>query len=300
MPFALLIAQASGVAQRPGFIVSILVIASIVPVQVYLNEVFAPRAVRYKRGIGFAHGLEVGLGALLLTAVLAYQLILTFISFLLVAAFVQGYIWFSYHASRLILESQASAVIGGRYSYAIGAIIPLVFLLFVFIYWLTHSMGLDIGYACYLLILLPNMLQYLFIRNSGIVGITISTESLEEERDSHDTQVWVGFFIVAMLMALVTQHWKVELADSSEGFAALSVYLVVPFSSAWLILSKSSYLMKEQSGVGSIAFWGGPVLVALTLFFTAHNFIWAFLLALSTQVLTFKFITDTRVRVSAI
>lgn len=300
MPFALLIAQASGVAQRPGFIVSILVIASIVPVQVYLNEVFAPRAVRYKRGIGFAHGLEVGLGALLLTVLLAYQLHLTIVSFFLTAAFAQGYIWFSYYASRLILESQAAGVIGGRYSYVIGAIIPFTFLLLVLVYWLADSMGLDTGYACYLLILLPNMLQYLFVRNSGIADIENSTEFLEEAGHSHDTRVWVGFFIVAMLMAMATQHWKVALANGAEGFAALSVYLIVPFSSAWLILSKSSYLTKEQSGIGSIAFWGGPVLVGLTLFFTAHNFIWAFLLALSTQVLTFKFITDTRVRVSAI
>lgn len=296
MPFALLLAQLAGVAQHPEFVDSVLVITSIVPVQIYLNEVFVPRAVRYRCGIGLAHALEVTLGTFLLPLWLAWRLDLSLGPFLLAVGFAQGYVWFSYFASRRILECQADTVIGGRYSYVIGAIIPLTFLLLVIAYWLLDVLGFEAGSLMYLLILLPNMLQYAFVR----IGWGASRDLAEAAVERVEQRVWIGFFVLAMFMAMVAQYWKVALASYAAGFAALSVYLIVPFSSAWLIFSKSRYLTRGHSATIPLLFWGAPVLVGLTLLLVVHEFIGAFLLALVTQMLTFKFITDTRARVSTI
>lgn len=298
MPFALLLAQLTGTAQQNEFITSILVITSIVPVQIYLNEVFVPRAIRYKCGIGLAHSLEVTLGTLLLSVWLAWRLDLALPPFLFAVAFSQGYVWFSYFASRRILECQAYAVIGGRDSYVIGAIIPLTFLFLVIVYWLLGKLGFDTGSLMYLLILLPNMLQYVFVRLGWGASRGLSNDAVQRVEATPEQRVWIVFFVLAMLMAMVTQYWKVALASSAAGYAALSVYLIVPFSSAWLILSKSRYLTLGQSASTPLLFWGAPVLVGLTLLLDSHQFVWIFLLALITQVLTFKFITDTRARVS--
>lgn len=298
MPFALLLAQLTGVAQQPEFITSVLMIASIVPIQIYLNEVFVPRAVRYRCGIGFAHAVEVFLGTLLLSCWLAWRLELSFGPFLLAVGFAQGYVWFSFFASRRILEYQADAVIGGRYSYVIGAIIPLTFLILVIVDWLVNVLGLDAGGLMYLLILLPNMFQYLFVRLCWGTGRDLANDIISSVEGSPKQRVWIGFFVLGMFMAMVAQYWKVALASSTADFAALSVYLIVPFSSAWLILSKSRYLTRGHSATITLLFWGAPFLVGLTLLLDPRQFVWIFLLALVTQVLTFKFITDTRARVS--
>ena len=298
MPFALLLAQITGVAQQPELIASVLVITSIVPVQIYLNEVFVPRAVRYKCGIGIAHALELVFGTLLLSIWLAWRLDLSFTPLLLVVGFAQGYVWFSYFASRRILECQAESVIGGRYSYVIGSIIPLTFLLLVIVYWLLGRLGFDAGGLIYLLILLPNMLQFLFVRLGWGPSRDLTNQTVKGVESSPAQRIWIGFFVLAMFMAMVAQHWKVALASSVAGFAALSVYLIVPFSSAWLIFSKSRYLTLGHSGTMPALFWGAPVLVGLTLLFDVDGFVSTLFLALVTQVLTFKFITDTRARVS--
>lgn len=297
MPFALLLAQATGIAQRPEFIASVLVITSIVPIQIYLNEVFAPRAVRYQWGIDARHALEVGAGALLLSAWAAYRLELAMVPSIFVCIFAQGYIWCSYAASRLILQYQTDAVIGGRYSYIIGSVIPITFLLLVVLYWGIERFGFGQGALLYFLILLPNMLQYFFVRWFEAPENHRGASAL---RANAGKRLWVGFFPMAMFMAIVSQHWKVALVESAAGFAALSVYLIVPFSSAWLILSKSRYLTREHMGASSVLFWLAPVVVGLTLFLSADDFVWAFPLALVTQVLTFKFITDLRARASVI
>lgn len=295
MPFALLLAQATGIAQRSEFIASVLVVTSIVPIQIYLNEVFAPRAVRYQWGIDARHVLEVGVGALLLSAWAAYRLELAMAPSICVCVFAQGYIWCSYAASRMILKYQADLVIGGRYSYILGSVIPLTFLLLVALYWGMERFGFDYGAVLYLLILLPNALQYFYVRWFEVPKSDRVTAAAPANTRN---QIGAIFFPMAMFMAIVAQHWKVELVESAEGFAALSVYLIVPFSSAWLILSKSRYLTREHMGESSLLFWLAPVVVGLTLFLTADDFVWAFPLALVTQVLTFKFITDLRTRAS--
>lgn len=91
------------------------------------------------------------------------RLDLAVISLLLTVGFAQGYVWVSYFASRRILECQADAVIGGRYSCAIGAISSLAFLLLVILYWHLDMLSFEAGGLMYLLNLLPNMLQYVFM-----------------------------------------------------------------------------------------------------------------------------------------
>lgn len=296
MPFVLGFAQITGIAQRQEFIASVLVITSIAPIQIYLNEVFAPRVVRYKRGIDVKHALEICFCTLALTLWSVYRLELEYIPSILVIVFAQGYIWFSYVSSRKVLKFQSEALIGGRYSYIIGAVIPLTFLLIVVVYWGLSQLDLDWGGLLYFPILLPNAIQYIYIRLLGMPQCEIDKEN---DLKHSGQRLWPGYFPIAVLMAIVSQHWKVELVSSAVGFSALSIYMIVPFSSAWLILSKSKYLTQEYVVRASVFFWGGPVFVGGTLLLSADSFLWVFALALVTQVLTFKFITDVRLKASA-
>lgn len=294
MPLALLIAQLTAVAQMQDFVTAVLVISSIAPVQVYLNEVFAPRAVRYNRSLDTTHAVEVALATFLLSAGLVYWLELSLSGSISILLFAQGYIWFSYAASRRILSLQAEARIGGRYSYILGSIIPLTFLLLVCVVW-----AIGLYYLTYLLILLPNLLQYLFVRFGWEVSHAYPDQRIDSKQPGQQRRFLTLYFGVAMAMAMVAQYWKVKLADAALGFAALSVYLIVPFSSAWLIFSKTRYLTGKPSDVMHTFFWGSPILVFLTLLFVnIHHTFQTFLLALVAQVLTFKFITETRSRLS--
>lgn len=127
MPLALALAQVSGIAQVPEFITAILVTTSIAPIQIYMNEVFAPAAVKYGQSVDVQHGLEVTLAILVLTGWLAHRIDADILSSVVIMLYAQAYVWFSYKASRCVLEYQASSIIGGRYSYIIGSIIPLTF-----------------------------------------------------------------------------------------------------------------------------------------------------------------------------
>lgn len=296
MPVALIFAQYTGIAQQPEFVASVLVIASIAPIQIYLNEVFAPRVVRYRQGIYLKQVLLVGVGTLILSTWAAYRMGLSVGSMVFVCICAQSYIWCSYAAAQKILQYQADAVFGGRYSYIVGSIIPLTFLSATILYWIGRKVGFYQGGFLYLLILLPNLIQYVCIRWL-VIPQAPSLANHTVIRHS-EKNLWIGFFPMAIFMAVVAQHWKVELVESAEGFAALSVYLISPFSSAWLIFSKSQYLTREKLGGPSLIFWILPFLVGLTLLLNVDSFPWVFALALISQVLTFKFITDVRIKAS--
>lgn len=297
MPLALLLAQISGIAQIPEFVTAILVTTSLAPVQIYMNEVFAPTAVRYNQSVGLRHGFEIALAIFALSGWLAYRIEVGALSGLLIMLCAQGYVWFSYRASRRVLEYQASSIIGGRYSYIIGSIIPLTFLLVVLVYWLLSQVDLHGASFLYLLILLPNAAQYLYTR-FGWMAKERPAQVANKSRQNGAPRMGLVLFLVAMLMAVGAQHWKIELAGAAVGFAALSIYLISPFSSMWLIHSKSKYMTKDGGAPSDIGFWLAPCLVILTLPLNTESIWWTFLLALVTQVLTFKFITDIRLKTS--
>ena len=296
MPVVLLIAQALGVAQSPEFVAAILVTASLAPIQVYINEVFAPAAVRYNQHIGIRHATEISLAVLGLTCWLVYRLEMAVFAALLVVVFAQGYVWFAYKSSRRVLEYQADSIIGGRYSYIIGSIVPLTFLLVVVAYWMLSQLGWESGYFLYLLIVLPNAVQYLYTLFGWMAKERVLSSKVDKTGRVLDGHIQLGLFMASMLMAAIAQHWKIELAETAVGFAALSIYMISPFSSIWLIFSRSNYMTKDRSPPSFIHFWISMLLAGLTLPLEVDGFGWVFLLALLTQVLTFKFITDIRLK----
>lgn len=207
------------------------------------------------------------------------------ISLLLTVGFAQGYVWVSYIASRRILECQTDAVIGGRYSCAIGAISSLAFLLLVILYWHLDMLSFEAGGLMYLLNLCRICCSMCLCGLAGVRcdlvdALAGCVEVTPEQR------VCIGFFVLAIFMAMVAKCWKVALASSAAGFTVLSVYLIVSFSSAWLILSKSRYWTRGHTATMPLRFWGAPVLVGLMLLLGAHGFLGVFLPALVTQVLT--------------
>lgn len=246
MPLALFWAQVEGVAQKAEFVNAILVITSLAPVQVYINEVFAPAAVRYKQRLGLRHGLEIALAIMGLTGWLTYRLDLDVLPSLVIGIFAQGYVWLSYKASRCVLEYQADSIIGGRYSYLIGSIIPLTFLLIIVIYWAVQQVGWGNGSFLYLLILLPNAAQYLYTLFGWMAKNRIHPVGMARGGEALYSRMHFSYFGTAMAMAAISQNWKVELANAAAGFAALSIYLISPFSSMWLIFSKSKYMTKSR------------------------------------------------------
>lgn len=296
MPFVLLVAQLSGIAQLPEFIGAILVASSIAPIQVYLNEVYAPIAVRFGQPMSLLHGLEIGTAILVLTGWLAYRLSVDGLSACLIVLFAQGYVWFSYFASRRILNYQARSVIGGRYSYIIGSIIPLTFLVVVLLYWMLLGLGVHAPLLLYLLILIPNAFQYLYIRYGWATHGLEPLNDVQEAAESANRQAGGVWFLAAMAMALVAQHWKVELTSVATGFAAISIYLISPFSSMWLIFSKSKFMTRHHLQQTLFNFWLLPCCVGLTMMLQPDYLGWVFALALVSQVFTFKFITDIRIR----
>lgn len=296
MPVVLLIAQALGVAQAPEFVAAILVTASLAPIQVYINEVFAPAAVRYNQHIGIRHGTEISLAVLVLTCWLAYRLEMEMFTALLVVVFAQGYVWLAYKSSRRVLEYQADSIIGGRYSYMIGAIVPLTFLLVVVADWMLSRLGWERGYFLYSLIVLPNAVQYLYTLFGWMAKERAHSRKVYKTNRTLGGHIQLLFFMAAMVMAAIAQHWKIALAETAVGFAALSIYMISPFSSIWLIFSRSNYMTKDRLPPSFVNFWISLFLAGLTLSLDVDGFGWVFLLALLTQILTFKFITDIRLK----
>lgn len=298
MPLALILAQVTGISQKAEFVNAILVITSLSPIQVYINEAFATASVRYNEQISLKHGIQISLAIFALTGWLAYRLELDFFQALLVVAFGEAYVWFSYEASRRVLGYQADSIIGGRYSYLIGSIIPITFLLLVVVYWLFVQIGLQEPSILYGLILLPNAIQYIYTRFGWMGNERTSCRQSSEDGEKEKVGMELVFFLAAMLMAFTAQHWKIELANVAAGFAALSIYLISPFSSLWLIHAKSRFMTKNRQARSAIFSWIAPCGVFLTLLLNVDNIGWGFMLALVTQILTFKFITDIRLKSS--
>lgn len=300
MPVALLFAQLTGIAQQPDFIVAIILNASISPILIYLNEVFAPILVQYRRHISVRHSIEVSLGVLALSCWVIYRLDIDEWSIFLALIFSQGNVWFSYFGAKRLLEYQATSVIGGRYSYLIGAIVPITFLLLVLCYWVLTKFSIYLQNYFYLLLILPNLFQYLYTRYGWMNNkyqhrhkeraLTVSTK-LSESRV-------LRYFVVAISMALISQHWKIELATAAVGFAAISIFLITPFSSIWLIVAKSRFVTAQSNNKENRWMFMAPFFTGLTLLFCCGEVWMVLFLAILTQVLTFKFITDIRAKVS--
>lgn len=298
MPLALIVAHFSGIAQSPEFVASVLIISSAAPIQVYINEVFCPIGIRHNQKLRIQSVFEISLVLLALMLFLVYRLNMSLLSSILVIVFSQGYVWFSYLSSRYVLQHQLDLTgsNGLWQSFLIGAVIPLTFLILILVYWALLRAGITIIHFLFLLILLPNAMQYFYVRNmankKSCATAVYKTNSIENRF------IGLVLFLLTGLMAGISQHWKVSLSENAYGFGAVSVYLISPFSSLLLIHSRSSYMAKSNVPISVKVFWASPCLVVLTFFFNADTFLWSFPLALVTQVLTFKFITDIRLKFS--
>lgn len=300
MPFALLFAQVLGVAQLQEFVTAVLVTASLAPVQIYVTEVLAPVSVRHNSELAPMQYVEITIATFILTTWLTLRLNLALGPSFLIVIFGQCYVWLAYFSSRRILKFQTISIIGGRNSFFIGALVPLTFLIVTGTYFLIPS-GTSIGPGIlYLLIFLPTAIQYICVRSIWSKSADFFYQGTDIQNESSKRQPFVAYFAVAVLMAIVAQHWKIELANAVVGFAALSIYVISPFSSFWLIFSKSRYMTQDRSAPLPIVFWATPVLVGLTLLAGVLNPVYIFMLALVTQIMTFKFITDTRARISIV
>jgi hypothetical protein len=301
MPVALFLAQLTGIAQRPDFIAAIILNASISPILIYLNEVFAPIMVQHRRHISVRHVIEVAIGVLFLSCWAIYRLDLDGWGIFLALTFAQGNIWFSYFGAKRLLEYQATSVIGGRYSYLIGAIVPTTFLLLVLCYWALTKLSIVVEDYFYVLLILPNLLQYLYTRYGWMENKykhRHKERAIATSTKLDETRV-LKYFIVAISMALISQHWKIELAAAAVGFAAISIYCITPFSSIWLIVAKSRFVTAQSSNKENRWMFLAPLVTALTLLFCCGEFWTVLLLAILTQVLAFKFITDIRDKLSS-
>lgn len=298
MPIALLFAQATGMAQVPDFIGAIVLITSISPILIYVNEVFAPIAVRYRRHMSFGHVLEVVAGILILSGWVSYRLGTSSWNAVLAILFAQCNVWFSYLAARRLLEYQATSVIGGRYSYIIGAIVPLTFFAILSLCWVLTQFGVVIEGYFYLLVGLPNGVQYLYTR-LGWMEKKYRVRHVERA-SMPSTEIeqkgMLKYFLITMLMAVIAQHWKIELVSVATGFAAIAVYLISPFSSMWLIFSKSNHLAGNVKNSSAVWMFTALLMSILSLAVTSTKVYVVLALAIVIQVITFKFVTDVRAK----
>lgn len=299
MPIALLFAQLTDMSQALDFVGAVVLVTSISPILIYVNEIFAPIAVRHRRHIALGHILEVAVGIAILSGWVSYRLGASSWKTVFAILFAQCNVWFSYLAARRVLEYQATSVIGGRYSYIIGAIVPTMFLIVLIFYWVLTKAGFVFEGYFYLLVGLPNTVQYFYTRAGWMAkkynlrhserASLLSTE-LEQKG-------MLKYFAVAMLMAFVAQHWKIELVSVAYGFAAIAVYLISPFSSMWLIFSKSNHLTRNVKTSNPFWMYTALSISILSLAVTSVNIYVILSLAIATQVLTFKFVTDVRAKV---
>lgn len=289
MPVALLVAQGSGLAQAPGFVMTIVLITSVGPLQIYVNEIYAPLMACYRGRVGTMRLVQVGAGVVFLGVWACWRMALTPVDMALVALTLLAFIGCSFETAWRTLALQASSVIGGRESFVIGAIPPLIFLLLVLVFqrWPAHDMMM------YALILLPTLMQYVYTRYRwpDAAPVAVSTTPAVTARSD-------GIFLmVALVLTFVAQQWKISLADLAVGYAALLVYLISPLCSLWLIVAKSRYVAQavDPSRYHPVRnFWVAPAAVLLTLLIPPASWWLALLMALLSQALTFRFITNTR------
>ncbi len=299
MPITLLFAQATGISQMPDFVRVIVLITSISPVLLYVNEVFAPIAVRHRRHIALWNVFEIVVGVLILSGWVCYRLDIGGWDAVFSILFAQCNVWFSYLAAKRILEYQAVSVIGGRYSFIIGAIVPVTFFVVLLTFWGLTQWDSDFEGYFYLLVALPNAAQYFYTR----LGWMAKKYSIRHfDRSSLpsielDQKGMLKYFAIAMLMAIIAQHWKIEVVDVASGFAAITVYLISPFSSIWLIISKSNHLTENVKTSSMFLMFITLLFSIFSLFIVSTNIYVVVALAIVTQVLTVKFITDVRAKV---
>lgn len=294
MPVGLGVAQWSGIAQLPEFIAAILLVASVGPIQIYVNEIFAPIAVREGRGLPVARFVEVSVGIAILALWACYRLQLNISDYLYSVMAMLGFVWCSFGTAKRVLMLQATSVIGGLYSFTVGSLPSLVFLALVIVFWILQGQDLLPHSALYALVLLPTLVQYLYARLKWADEYQLTDESCQISKSS---KFGSRYLMIALLLAFISQQWKIELVALAAGFAALSIYMISPVSSLWLIYSKSRYIeLSDASPV--LGLWLGPFIVLSTTLLTPEIWWMVFLLALLAQALTFKFITDVRIRLS--
>lgn len=295
MPVALLFAQWSGIAQRSEFIVAVLLIASIGPLQIYVNEIFAPISVCKQAELSGVRLGEVSLGISLLAMWACYSLNLAALDYIFCLFGALTLVWLSFGSAKRVLLLQIGSVIGGRYSFVVGALPSIVFLCMVMAFWGLQFVDQLHGAVLYLLVIVPTLVQYMYLRLKWPTDVALSWETSGLKLVPKDN---LKFLMGTILLAWISQHWKLQLVGLAAGYAALSVYLISPVSSLWLVYSKAQYV--EQMGKKPVVgLWFGILILPLTLLFSTDAWWVAFLVAFLGQALAFKFITDARQYLSA-
>ena len=295
MPVALLVAQGSGLAQAPGFVMAIVLITSVGPLQIYVNEIYAPLLACYRGRVGTMRLVQVGAGVVFLGVWACWRMALTPVDMALVALTLLAFIGCSFETAWRTLALQATSVIGGRESFVIGAIPPLVFMLLVLVFQRWPASGM----MMYALIVLPTLMQYVYTRYRWPDAASIEPTMMTVGSVTNDRV----FLMMAVGLTFVAQQWKISLADLAVGYAALLVYLISPLCSLWLIVAKSRYVAQaiDRSRYHPVRnFWVAPAVVLLTLLIPPVSWWLALLMAILAQALTFRFITNTRLRLTVV
>jgi hypothetical protein len=297
MPLVITFAHITGLAHEKEFITTLLIISSIYPIQIYFNEVIAPFLVRSKLKLSYKYLYKIGCGTFALVGFAGYLMKIDFYELIFIYIFSFVAIWLAFINSIRILELQVKSIIGGRYSSILGSIIPLSFFILIFFYYVLFIFGLSKAYLLYTLIFLPTVILFLYVKNNWIDDYC--NDNMFLDAPNLNSKFFYLIFLVSILMALVTQYWKVQLTEFAVGFSALSLYLITPFSTLWLIFSKSKYLSKSDNDIkDSIFIWIPPLFLIFIFFIESSNVFFIFFLALLSQILTFKFISDARIKLS--
>lgn len=300
MPLVLIFAQVTGISQRDGLVNTILVLALIAPIQVYLNEVFVPILTRQNNGFGFWRYVGFSCAVLSLSIWFCAHKNLGFFESCFMVVFAQANVWFSFSASRIVLRNQVRDKIKGTSSYLVGSTIPLAFFFTVFTFWIL-SKWQDTSEILLFGVLLTPCFQYLYVRKLyGSADLPPKSTRSTPSSENHALSAEISYFVVTVFMAFISQHWKINLSDLAFGVVVLLIYAITPFSSGVLIISKSQYFEESQFLKGKNTIWLSPFIVLLSIIFLGQTSIFsAFVFALLTQVLTFKFIADIRNQISS-
>lgn len=300
MPLVLVFAQVTGISQRDGLVNTILVLALIAPIQVYLNEVFAPILTRQDNGFGIWRYIGFSCAVLSLSIWFCSHKNLSFFESCFMVMFAQANIWFSFSASRIVLGNQVRDNIKGLSSYLVGSTIPLAFFFTIFSFWIL-SQWQDVSEILLFGVLLTPCFQYLYVRKLyGCADVPPKASRPIPRSGSLAPSIEISYFVITVFMAFICQHWKINLSDLAFGVVVLLIYAITPFSSGVLIISKSQYFEESQFLKGKNTIWLSPFIVLLSIIFLGQtNIFSAFVFALFTQVLTFKFIADIRNQISS-
>lgn len=291
MPVALLVAQFSGLAQQSGFIVAILLLVSMGPILIYVNEVFAPVSVLGEGNIDLARRLETSIGVLILSAWVCYKLELEVLDYFLSGVTALGLVWFSFGTARRLLAVQVHGVIGGKYSVIVGAIPPVLFLLLVLIVWVVEQMGLRSHFMFYMLVIVPTLVQYIYVRKMWFYQKSGTKNGREQVLSIRFGALGL---LVTFALAFVSQQWKIALANSAENYAALSVYVISPVASLWLINLRLKFVERPRDGKSIIGLVAIPVIVFMSSLLSINVWWGVFAIAVIVQLLTYKYIADVR------